>query len=180
MLVVGRPGCQFQGLPVHAEQMLRINRAWASVIIVPELAGHPFTSEANHTLARWLLLQGNTGAVKGPREKFRSVLKRSCHVSSRRGEKKAEGQKRRVGRPALYALLTSGYGLHAAPSQASALINPLADLGSKALHKPSCAVEAGLKWQLKVRQMIANLREAQRHNMRVEAASLLFAQPRTI
>ena len=57
------------------------------------------TSEANHTLARWLLLQGNTGALKGPQEKFRSVLKRSCHVSS--GEKKAEGQKRRVGCPVL-------------------------------------------------------------------------------
>eukprot|EP00439_Symbiodinium_sp_Y106_P030402 s829_g3.t1 len=80
------------GLPVHAEQMLRINRA-------------------NHTLARWLLLQGNTGALKG--------------------EKKAEGQKRR----------------------ASALINPLADLGSK------------------VRQMIANLPESL-EEMQRSAASL--------
>ncbi|CAJ1456967.1 unnamed protein product, partial [Effrenium voratum] len=58
------------GLPVHAEQMLRINRA-------------------NHTLQRWLLLQGNTGTLKG--------------------EKKKDGEKRR----------------------ASALINPLADLGAK-------------------------------------------------
>jgi dynein heavy chain 1 len=58
------------GLPVHAEQMLRINRA-------------------NHTLQRWLLLQGNTGTLKA--------------------EKKKEGEKRR----------------------ASALINPLADLGAK-------------------------------------------------
>ena len=47
---------------------------------------------------------------------------------------------------------------------------PIGRLGSKALHKPSCAVEAGLKWQLKVRQMIANLREAQRHNMRVRGS----------
>ena len=38
------------GLPVHAEQMLRINRA-------------------NHMLQRWLLLQGNTGTLKGEKKK---------------------------------------------------------------------------------------------------------------
>ena len=40
-------------------------------------------------------------------------------------------------------LPTSDLGLHVA--QASALINPLADLGSKALRKPSCAVEIRAK-----------------------------------
>lgn len=79
------------GLPVHAEQMLRINRA-------------------NHTLQRWLLLQGNTGALKG--------------------EKKKEGEKRR----------------------ASALINPLFDLGTK------------------VKQMLENLPESLEQLPRSEAS----------
>jgi len=79
------------GLPVHAEQMLRINRA-------------------NHTLQRWLLLQGNTGTLKG--------------------EKKKDGEKRR----------------------ASALINPLADLGAK------------------VKQMLENLPETLDSLHRTEAS----------
>eukprot|EP00931_Biecheleriopsis_adriatica_P034702 TRINITY_DN20021_c0_g5_i1.p1 TRINITY_DN20021_c0_g5~~TRINITY_DN20021_c0_g5_i1.p1 ORF type:complete len:4603 (-),score=1119.02 TRINITY_DN20021_c0_g5_i1:34-13842(-) len=49
------------GLPVHAEQMLRINRA-------------------QHTLTRWLMLQGNTGTLKGEKPKAEAGQKKRASV----------------------------------------------------------------------------------------------------